>query len=449
MRKIILPMIFALLVIWLAPVTGHAGAAEDYEEAYEMRLAAAACLASYSSRTGMLAREYLSRDGWEIKPFVQNSRKADARFLLAQNMRIEGRGRYILAFVGTETVKDIKVDLRTDKVYFAGRTPEEFAANAKMTDIPNTAPKVHRGFHEYVQAAFTAKTTDDGGGERPLSELLLADPSLKIFLVGHSLGGAAATIAGAHLLAMGVRPEQIEVITFGAPAVGNEAFAREFSPRLALTRVVISGDPVTGILQKLVGGYHQFGRELVWRRSAIFEQGPHAVEEYMDLAMKNYYDKRAAAVAAGCLSLPRESPAGAGPRVYFSAPADSLPEELKAESPYMAQILADQYRRLMPCYVLADPGRDDLRAGAIAAGGRWYVGAEYGGKKVKNERNRYFVTLQHTVYETASGNVVYMNAFSTATANMTPLEAMTHNAADAVAALSEWLAKRLAEENMQ
>ncbi|HWQ61644.1 MAG TPA: lipase family protein [Negativicutes bacterium] len=450
MRKIILPLIIALLIIWLAPTAGYAGVAEDYEEAYELQMAAAACLASYNSRTGMLAREYLSQDGWEIKPFVQSSREADARFLLAQNMRLAGRGRYILAMVGTETIKDVKVDLRTGKVYFAGRTPEEFAANAKLAGIPDTAPKVHRGFHEYVQAALTAKTSDGSGLERPLSELLLADPSLKIFLVGHSLGGAAATVAGARLLAMGVKPEQIEVITFGAPAVGNEAFAREYSPRLDLTRVVIAGDPVTGVLQKLVGGYHQFGRELVWRRSALFEQGPHAVEEYMDLALKNYYDKRTAAVGAGLVALPRESSPGTGARIYVAAPVDSLPDELKAESSYMAQALADQYRRLLPGYVLAGLDRDATpRKDAAAAGGKWYVVAEYGGQKVKNERNRYVVTLQHTVYDTASGNVVHMNSFSSVTANMTPLEALAHDAAGAVADLAAWLGRQRSAENRQ
>ncbi len=450
MRKIILPLIIALLLIWLAPAAVYAGAAEDYEEADELYLAAAACLASYSSRTGTLAREYLSRDGWEIRPFVLSSKEADARFLLAQNVRVAGRARYVLAMVGTETMKDVKVDLRTDKVYFAGSTPEEFAANAKLAGIPSTAPKVHRGFHEYVLAALTAKTADGNGNERPLSELLLADPSLKIYLVGHSLGGAAATVAGARLLAMGVKPEQIEVITFGAPAVGNEAFAREYSPRLDLTRVVIAGDPVTGVLQKLVGGYHQFGREIIWRRSALFEQGPHAVEEYMDLAMKNYYDKRTAAVGAGVVKLPRESPAGNGARVYVAAPADSLPGALKAETGYMAQALADQYCRLLPGYVLAGPVRDaEPRIAAAASGSRWYVTAEYGGRKVKNEENQFVVTLQHVVYDTAGGNVVYMNTFSTVTANMTPLEALAHDAAGAVADLACWLGRQQPAENVQ
>ncbi len=441
MRKVILPLVVFLLLAWLAPAAGYAGAAEDYEEAYELQLAAAACLASYSARTGLLAREYLSEDGWEIMPFVQSSREADARFLLAQNMSVAGRGRYILAMVGTETVRDVKVDLRTDKVYFAGQTPEEFAANAKLAGIPNSLPKVHRGFHEYVQAAFTAKTADGGGGWRLLGELLLADPSLKIFLVGHSLGGAAATVAGARLLAMGVRPEQIEVITFGAPAVGNGAFAREYAPRLDLTRVVIAGDPVTGVLQKMVGGYSQFGREVVWRRSALFEQGPHAMAEYLDLAIKNYFDKRAAAVEAGLVALPRETPPGAGPRVYVAAPADSLPEELKAESRYMAQALEDQYRRLLPGYVLGGPGQDAEQA-ALAAGSRWYVVTEVSGLKVKNERNQYFMTVQLTVYDTASGNVAYMNTFSSLTANLTPLEALAHDDAGAVADLSAWLAGR-------
>lgn len=448
MRKVILPLIVFLLVAWLSPAAGLAGAAEDYEAASELQLAAAACLASYSARTGLLAREYLSRDGWEIKPFVLSSREADARFLLAQDVRTEGRGRYILAFVGTETLKDVKVDLRTDKVYFAGRTPEEFAANAKLTGIPNTAPKIHQGFHEYVQAAFTAKTADGSGNWRLLSELLLADPTLKIYLAGHSLGGAAATVAGARLLAMGVRPDQVEIITFGAPAVGNEAFAREYGPRLDLTRVVIAGDPVTGALQKLVGGYSQFGRELVWRRSAAFEQGPHAVAEYLDLAVKNFYDKRAAAVDAGVVALPQETPAAAGPRLYVAAPVDYLPDELKAEAPYMVQALADQYRRLLPGYVLGGP--DEAAAkGAAASGSRWYVVTQFGGQKVKNERNQFFVVLQLTVYDTASGNVAYMNTFSAVTANMTPLEALAHDAAGAVADLAAWQGGRRDAEKVQ
>lgn len=439
MKRLILLLVIAIMTACLAPAA-HAGVAEDFEDAYELRLAAAACLAAYSDRMGQLARDYLRQSGWEIIPFKKSSQEADARFLLARNLTEKGRTRYVLAVVGTETFKDFQVDLRTDKVYFAGSTPDEFAASAKMEDIPDTEPKVHRGFHEYVQTAFTARTEGEGeANDRALGELL-SDPSGEMLIVGHSLGGAAATIAGARLLSMGIRPEQIGVITFGAPAVGNEAFSRQFSQKLDLTRVVIAGDPVTSILQKLVGGYRQFGRELVWQRSALFEKGPHAMAEYLDLAMKHYYDQRAVAVKASLHALPQAGPPGAGPRIYVAPPVDYLPADLKAEYRYMDQALADQYRRLLPGYVLGGAGADPGK-GAAAAGARWYVVAELSGLKMKNERNQYFVTLQHTVYD-AAGNVVYLNSYSSVTANMTPLEALTHDAAGAVADLAAWQAGR-------
>ena len=441
MRRVTWLLILMLATVWLTPA--YAGVDEDFEEAYELRLAAAACLAAYSDRMGLLAREYLRQDGWEIRPITQSSETAEARFVLARSSEVEGRSRFILAIVGTETVKDVKVDLKTSKVYFAGRTTEEFAANAAMKDVPDTSPKVHSGFHDYVQAALTARTPDGKGGERTLGELLLADPALEIFLVGHSLGGAAATIGAARLMAMGVRPEQIKVITFGAPAVGNQAFCRQFEPVMDLTRVVISGDPVTGVLQKLVGGYHQFGRELVWKRSALFERGPHAMAEYLDLAMKRYYDVRTAADRAGVFALPRESPAGTEPRVYVAPPVNKLPDSLKAEFPYVEQAIADQYRRLLPGYVLGGAAPEGETAQlAAAAGSRWYVVTEVGGRKVKDEYNQFFVTVQHTVYETATGRATYVAEYASATANMTPLEALTHDAAGAVGGLAAWLAGR-------
>jgi hypothetical protein len=439
MKKLIILLVIALMAAWLTPAA-LAGPAEDFEDAYQLRLAAAACLAAYSDRRGMLAREYLRQDGWEIVPFQRSSQEADARFLLARDLTATGKSRYVLAAVGTETFKDVKVDLRTDKVYFAGRTPEEFAANAKLEGVPDTKPKVHRGFHEYVQTAFTARTSGEvQDGDRLLSEIM-ADPAAEMLLVGHSLGGAAATVGGARLLAMGVKPDKVTVITFGAPAVGNVAFVDEFSPRLDLTRVVISGDPVTGVLQKLVGGYRQFGRELVWQQSALYEKGPHDMAEYLDLTMKNYYDKRAAAVKAGAFALPAASPQQAGPRVYIVPPTDSLPDDLRIEYRYMEQALADQYRRLLPGYVFggggAEPGKQ-----AAASGSKWYVVAELGGIKMKNERNQFFVTLQQTVYD-QEGKAVYMNSYSSVTANMTPLEALAHDAAGAVADLANWLSKR-------
>ena len=277
MGRLIVLVSNIMLVIWFCmPVTGYAGVKEEYQEAYKTYVAAAACLAAYSDRIGKLSYEYLEQEGWEIQPYIQTGTKVDARFLLAKKtIANSSQPMYLLAVVGTETIKDIKTDLRVDKVYFAGHTLEEFERDAQR-EMPDTFPKVHRGFNQYVQAALTAQTKEtEDAPSKLLSELLLDNKERKVYLVGHSLGGAAATLGGARLLSMGVQPKQIEVITFGAPAVGNEAFSRQVEPLLPLTRVVTSGDPVTGVLQKLVGGYQQFGREIRWEQSDTNEDQPH------------------------------------------------------------------------------------------------------------------------------------------------------------------------------
>lgn len=292
-------LVLAAVLVIAAGRPVYAGPLEEYEEAHSIYAAAGACMASYSntSRSGRLAYSYLEQEGWVIEPYVQTSGAVDARFLMAKKRLPDGHFAYLFAVTGTETLKDVKTDLNTDKVYFAGRTPQEFAENAGLDGMPADVPKVHRGFHDYVQVALTAKTNP--GGQTFLYEDLLADPASKVVLAGHSLGGAVATVGGARLLSMGVRPEQIKVITFGAPAVGNEAFCRRYEPVLDVSRVVISGDIITGILQKVKGGYRQFGREIRWKVKSTAAKSPHEMAEYLDLAVKNNYDRRERAEQIG------------------------------------------------------------------------------------------------------------------------------------------------------
>lgn len=50
-------------------------------------------------------------------------------------------------------------------------------------------------------------------------------------LVGHSLGGAVAALAGIEVQLRGWRPQ---VTTFGEPKVGNEQFVKFFDETFAL-----------------------------------------------------------------------------------------------------------------------------------------------------------------------------------------------------------------------
>lgn len=403
------------------PASGHAGAKEDYEEAYILYLTAAASAAAYNGRIGELVNHYLEQDGWNVAHYIQPRGQAGARYLIAQK---KGVPYIIAAIVGTENDKDIETDLKFDKVYFAGSTPEEFAANAAKRKIPDSEPKVHRGFHQFVQTGLSAVLHNPEQGSLSLPDLLLANPNLKVYVTGHSLGGAAAILAGARLLSAGIRPEQVEVITFGAPAVGNTAFADRFRSTLPLTRIVNSGDVITGVLQTLVGGYRQFGREIKWQAPDTVSDA-HQLIGYIDSAIKNYYDKRRLAVAAG---IPLPAPAAGKQvnpgRVYITPLANDLPASLASDFRYMQDGLLDEYQETIPDYITASSPSDWQQA-AMAAGCRWAIASEVSALRLRKE-DIYYITLTQTVYDVTIGSVAATATFSTATKNLTPLEAFIH-----------------------
>lgn len=417
-------MLLMSVVMYLLTVVGYAGVREEYEEASKLYEAAGACMAAYSDRYGILVNRYLEQDGWKIEHYTQGPGSLDVRFLQAEKRLSNGEHMHVLAIVGTENVKHLKIDLKVDKVYFAGSNLEEFATNAAKGGSA-TDPKVHRGFHEFVQTGLMAKTIDRNGKSKYLTDILLENKDHKVYLVGHSLGGAAATLAGARLISMGVRPEQIKIITFGAPTVGNAAFAAQFEPLLNLTRVVISGDPVTGILQGFGGRYKQFGREIKWNKPVNTDQ-PHQLTQYADLAIKNYYDKRQRAIEEEVLQ-PMTFKSG-NEAVYYVAPlTNKLPEALGGEYRYMQQAVWDEYRKILPSYVLSDDVSEDSWKSAVAAGCELLVIPEVSAYRLKQERNVYYIALNQTIYDIATERVVQMASFSTGTSKLTPLEAVIHD----------------------
>ena len=430
MRRLV--VLSCCMVVWMSGLC-LAGAKEDYNQANKVYDAVRACMAVYSDRYGSLANRYLEQDGWKIEHYEQTSGGVDARVLVAKKQTGDGREIYVLAIVGTENAKDMKINLKVDKAYFAGSTLEEFEANVLKENVPSAEPKVHRGYHQFVQAVLTTKMLDAKGEPKLLSELLLADKNRKIYLAGHSLGGAAATLVGARLISMGVLPDQIEVITFGAPAVGNSAFAAQFAGILNLTRVVISGDPVTGVLQTLVGGYKQFGREVLWELPATADQ-PHSLAEYGDLAIKKYYDERQRALDSGeikIVSSAEKLPRGA--KVYIAPLQNNLPNPLKGEFWYMQQALSDQYRVLVPgCLLTAGPAFTNYRKQAAAVGCSWLIVPEVNGYRIKQEKNVYYITLDQTIYNVSTGAVASTVSFSMGTYSMTPLEAFIHDSRGAI-----------------
>ena len=84
-------------------------------------------------------------------------------------------------------------------------------------------------------------------------------PHKQIVLVGHSLGGALATLAGLDIVE-NVPGKDVSVYTYGSPKVGDAAFADAYNTRVSNTyRVVNDTDLVPSIP---LGNYYHVGKLL-------------------------------------------------------------------------------------------------------------------------------------------------------------------------------------------
>ena len=291
LAALLLPLVLVLGL--LCPARAMAATGEQELEL----LSSLVAMASYSDELSLLAREWLAETGWEFQSQTTATSLAQGRYHLVTKEMPDGHRAVLLAFPGTENAKDAKVDLRTRSVPFGGSSVEEFRDVAQQDRHATSYPLVHKGFDDYTMTALFHKPVDLAGsgacetmGEH-LAQELRAHPTEVLYLTGHSLGGAAAILTAARLSDMGVRPEQLRVITFGSPAVGNVAFARYYEKRMQLTRIVMDGDPVAAALQSLGTRYVQFGERVAWKQDRSSARFEHAMVVYLDRALRLYFSE--------------------------------------------------------------------------------------------------------------------------------------------------------------
>ena len=453
MRQIICGCVAAALLLCR---TVAAGPEEDYKEAQLMYVTSVASFAAYPGVDGDIAAALMRREGWVIIPYIAKAdqmtdEKVQVKFLMAWKKALETPREFLLAIAGTYNANGMKMFFRAGKIYFSGTTYEEFQINAdKKDDIPKTAPMVHRGFHQYVQAALSADvyppTVETPG--RKLGDILLEHPDWVVWLTGHSSGGSSATLMGARLISMGVKPEQVKIISFAAPAIGNDAFGEKYSPVLDLTRVVVAGDVIPNSLRKLYGEYRQFGREVRWQIDGYTFDEKHYPSIYLDCAIKNYYDKRAAAVRAGIGSAvePREKQAINDKRLYIASIQNELPKHLSGEFAYMREVLLDQYRDVVPAYVIGDLDEnillnfESLRVKAAELGCDRMSVAKIWGMKRRDETDTYkdVLIIEQTVYRVSDGATLDVRSHEKGSRYFTPLGALVSAAVALGAESSIW-----------
>ncbi len=445
MMHLLKKVLAALLCCCLSlPLAGQAASLADLETAHNHYLFAAVCRAAYTDHRGDRLVELLREDGWRVETYFQAGDKAEAKFFVAVRPEADGQPvRYLIAVAGTESKKDLAVDFTYDKTPFAGPFGADADAGVQGSGAGGEPRMVHKGFLRYVNTALTVREP----GQPGLLEELLAHPERKVYLVGHSLGGAVATLGGAVLLEMGVLPQQVEVVTFGAPPVGNQAFADSFADRLKVTRIVTAGDPVAGfLLVDLVGGYRQFGAELKWPMPEKMGKSPHVMALYSDLAMKRYYDEMRKAQQAGLLAIKNEKRVPGQPVAYVAPIINRLPDSLKREFPYVQAHAAEVYRGVLPGYVLETEGRpfanvEQALARAAALGADAAVVTEVQAERIRTEKQLYYVTVSQSVYRVKDGALISYMAMGSNTREFTPLDAFSRGLVDAAVLSADWLPK--------
>lgn len=431
---------FLLMMVLLCPARALAATGEQ-----ELELASSlVAMASYSDELSLLAREWLTETGWQFQSQTTSTSLAQGRYHLVVKELPDGRRAVLLAFPGTENVSDAKVDLRTVSVPFGGSTVEEFRTIAEQDRHATAYPLVHKGFDDYTMTALfhdPIESAEDGGNKavgQTMGEALAAElrehPEEILCLTGHSLGGAVSILTAARLSDMGVRPEQLRVITFGSPAVGNTAFARRYEKRMQLTRIVVAGDPVAAALQSLGTRYVQFGTRTVWKQDRSSARFEHEMVVYLDKALRHYLADDGADtsnaetddIAWGVLDSQPKAVAGG---ILVAAPTLDLDPLVADDAAVDAKALQGAWQnRYAPCLVRSATEPSDinsLSAAARRSDCRYLVRQHVSVERVRDEDDVLRVILETSVYD-AKGNLVTAASKSTTTKRMTALEAVCY-----------------------
>lgn len=426
LAALLLPLVLVLGL--LCPARAMAATGEQELEL----LSSLVAMASYSDELSLLAREWLAETGWEFQSQTTATSLAQGRYHLVTKEMPDGHRAVLLAFPGTENAKDAKVDLRTRSVPFGGSSVEEFRDVAQQDRHATSYPLVHKGFDDYTMTALFHEPVDLAGsgacetmGEH-LAQELRAHPTEVLYLTGHSLGGAAAILTAARLSDMGVRPEQLRVITFGSPAVGNVAFARYYEKRMQLTRIVMDGDPVAAALQSLGTRYVQFGERVAWKQDRSSARFEHAMVVYLDRALRLYFSEDE--VGDGDMLESRSLAARGG--IFVAVPQLDLDPLVAGDDTADIRILQGAWQaRYAPCTVQSDGQRgadmDVLIAEARAAQCRYAVRQHVSVKRSRDEADTVRVVLETSVYD-AQGTFITVVSKSTTDRRMTPLEAVAY-----------------------
>ncbi|KAI7200022.1 hypothetical protein D0869_13854 [Hortaea werneckii] len=175
---------------------------------------------------------------WDTGPLLSDS----AGYLALDH----GKARIIVAFRGTYSLANTVADLSTipqkyepypgedgnvaavgkrSSQHYLGSAQDDFPLSPQTSDEAKCHNcTVHMGFQRSWTNTRTAILPD-------LQQQIFLHPDYELHLIGHSLGGAVAALAGLEMLARGAKPK---VTTYGEPRIGNRNLAEYIDQRFGL-----------------------------------------------------------------------------------------------------------------------------------------------------------------------------------------------------------------------
>lgn len=166
------------------------------------------------------------------------------------------RGRnVIVAFRGTMGLENAKTNLWTSRaavMYSSNSEDDDLLANYMYGAVHSGFLNAYKSVRRDVQAALDTIIHDYRHFEAPL----------KVFITGHSLGGALATLCAFELCSR-YRDLDVRMYSFGSPRVGDHAFSRKYNKLVPKSfRFVCDRDFITTI-PKFLWLYKHVGIEIL------------------------------------------------------------------------------------------------------------------------------------------------------------------------------------------
>lgn len=367
-------------------------------------------LSSYHDKLGNLARDELGQRGWTIVPQINKTSNAEAKFNIA-TMTDEDNGQTttLISVAGTSSLADIKSNIRLRTVPFHEPGSDDM--------------KVHSGFNAYANTLLDSPY-EKGTTVRSMLQHTAVSKQQPVIFTGHSLGGAVAVLLGARLID-DLGPN-VQVVTFGAPAVGNQTFNAAYSDAMHLNRVVISGDPVKNILQDISGSYTQFGTETKWQADKSLNHFEHKMIVYTDAALRNYYDAKERYETELGHEIIEQTTSSLQPMTLFVVPPEfNLADDIAADQRYMKLASDDYLHNYWQGLVFSHQNTQSLTevcGQAKKAGCQYILMRRFTGQKMKDTRHTFRMNLQEEIYDT-QGRIISAQQYTTHTKDMTPIEA--------------------------